>query len=105
MTNWKIYQLILEKFEKYLKGKIDKLDVDNLVPSPVDLSKLSNVAKNDVVKKDVYNAKIKYIEDKITNVSNLVKKLTITQELVTLKIKLLLIMVMINILLLKNLIS
>ena len=105
MTNWKIYQLILEKFEKYLKGKIDKLDVDNLVPSPVDLSKLSNVAKNDVVKKDVYNAKIKYIEDKILNVSNLVKKLTITQELVTLKIKLLLIMVMINILLLKNLIS
>ena len=105
MTNWKIYQLILEKFEKYLKGKIDKLDVDNLVPSPVDLSKLSNVAKNDVVKKDVYNAKIKYIEDKIPNVSNLVKKLTITQELVTLKIKLLLIMVIINILLLKNLIS
>ena len=88
-----------------MKGKIDKLDVDNLVPSPVDLSKLSNVAKNDVVKKDVYNAKIKYIEDKILNVSNLVKKLTITQELVTLKIKLLLIMVMINILLLKNLIS
>ena len=105
MTNWKIYQLILEKFEKYLKGKIDKLDVDNSVPSPVDLSKLSDVAKNDVVKKDVYNAKIKYIEDKILNVSNLVKKLTITQELVTLKIKLLLIMVMINILLLKNLIS
>ena len=105
LTNWKIYQLILEKFEKYLKGKIDKLDVDNLVPSPVDLSKLSNVAKNDVVKKDVYNAKIKYIEDKIPNVSNLGKKLTITQELVTLKIKLLLIMVMINILLLKNLIS
>ena len=88
-----------------MKGKIDKLDVDNSVPSPVDLSKLSDVAKNDVVKKDVYNAKIKYIEDKIPNVSNLVKKLTITQELVTLKIKLLLIMVMINILLLKNLIS
>ena len=88
-----------------MKGKIDKLDVDNSVPSPVDLSKLSDVAKNDVVKKDVYNAKIKYIEDKILNVSNLVKKLTITQELVTLKIKLLLIMVMINILLLKNLIS
>ena len=88
-----------------MKGKIDKLDVDNSLPSPVDLSKLSDVAKNDVVKKDVYNAKIKYIEDKIPNVSNLVKKLTITQELVTLKIKLLLIMVMINILLLKNLIS
>ena len=39
-----------------LKSKADKLDVDKLVPSPVDLSKLSNVLKNDV-KKDVYNAK------------------------------------------------
>ena len=45
------------------------------------------------------------VENKIPNVSNLVKKLTITQELVKLKIKLLLIMIMINILLLKNLIS
>ena len=30
-----------------------------LVSVPVDLSKLSNVVKNDVVKKDVYDAKIK----------------------------------------------
>ena len=45
------------------------------------------------------------VENKIPNVSNLVKKLTITQELVKLKIKLLLIMITINILLLKNLIS
>ena len=37
--------------------------------------------------------------------SNLVKKLTITQKLVKLKIKSLLIMIMINILLLKNLIG
>ena len=29
----------------------------------VDLSKLSNVIKNDVIRKDVYNAKIKSIED------------------------------------------
>ena len=33
--------------------KIDKLDVDKLVLAPVDLSKLSDVVKNDVVKKDV----------------------------------------------------
>ena len=41
----------------------------------------------------------------ITNVSDLVKKLTITQKLGKFKIKLLLIVIMINVLLLKNLIS
>ena len=34
----------------YLKSKVYKLDVDKLVPLPVDLSKLSNVVKSDVVK-------------------------------------------------------
>ena len=105
-----------------MKSKVDKLDVNKLVPALVDLSKLSNVVKNDVVKKDVYNAKIKNIEDKIpdnTNlatkttpnakiyevkgeipsVSNSVKKLTITQNLMKLKRKLQII-IMINILLL-----
>ena len=48
-----------------LKCKVDKVDVDKLVPFPVDLSNLREVVKNDVVKKDVYNAKIKNIEDKI----------------------------------------
>ena len=45
-------------------SKVDKLDVDKLVPVPVDSSKLSDAVKNDVVKKDVYNTKIKNIEDK-----------------------------------------
>ena len=36
-----------------LKTEVDKLDIDKLVPVPIDLSKLSNVVKNDVVKKDV----------------------------------------------------
>ena len=48
-----------------LKSKIDKLNVDKLVPVPVDLCKLSNVVKNDVVKKYVYNAKIETFEGKI----------------------------------------
>ena len=39
--------------------KVDKLDVDKLVRVPVDLSKLSDVVKNDVVKKGVCNNKIK----------------------------------------------
>ena len=47
-----------------LKSKVDKPDVGKLLPVPVDLSKLSDVIKNDVVKKDVYNPKIKKIEDK-----------------------------------------
>ena len=55
-----------------LKSKVDKLDIDKLVPVPVDLSKLSNVVKNDVVKKDVYNAEIKNIEDKIPVIATLV---------------------------------
>ena len=38
-----------------LKTEFDKLDIDKLVPVPVDLSKLSDVVKNDVVKKDVYD--------------------------------------------------
>ena len=34
-----------------LKIEVDKLNIDKLVPVPTDLSKLSNVVKNDVVKK------------------------------------------------------
>ena len=39
-----------------LKRKVDKLDADKLLPVLVDLSRLSDVVKNDVVKKNVYNA-------------------------------------------------
>ena len=34
-----------------LKTEVDKLDIDKLAPVSVDLSKLSDVVKNDVVKK------------------------------------------------------
>ena len=53
-----------------LKIKVDKLGVDQLVPVPVDLSKLSDVVKNSVVKKDAYNAKTKEIEDEISDITN-----------------------------------
>ena len=72
-----VNKLDIDKFKNVktnlnnLKCKVDKLDVDKLVPVPVDLSKLSDVVKNDVVKKDVYNAKIKNIEDKIPDITNL----------------------------------
>ena len=38
-----------------LKTEVNKLDIDKSVPVPVDLSKLSDVVKNDVVKKTVYD--------------------------------------------------
>ena len=36
-----------------LKTEVDKLDIDKLAPIPVDLSKLSDAVRNDVVKKAV----------------------------------------------------
>ena len=78
-----------------LKGEVDKLDIDKLVPVPTDLSDISNVVKNDVLKKDVYDKlvtkvnsintskfalKTKYdidkseLENKIPDTSGLVKK-------------------------------
>ena len=57
-----------------LKSKVDKLDVDKLVTAPVDLRKLRDVVKNDVLIKDVYNPKINYIEDNIPGISNLATK-------------------------------
>ena len=121
-----------------MKSKTAKLDVEKLVPVPVDLRKLSDGRKIDVAEKmcimlrsDIANlatnaslnakinggkgktpsitnlataAALTAVKNKIPNVSNLVNKLTITQKLVKLKIKRLLVMILINILLLKNLI-
>ena len=42
-----------------LKIEVDKFGIDKLLPIPVDLSKLSDVVKNDVVKKGVYNKSVK----------------------------------------------
>ena len=54
-----------------LKSKLDKLDVDKLVPVSFDLSKPSDVVKNNVIKKDVHNANTWNIEDKISDITNL----------------------------------
>ena len=50
-----------------LKTEVGKLDIDKLVPVPVDWSKLSDVVKNDVAKKTVYDklvAKVNNIDTK-----------------------------------------
>ena len=83
-----------------LKTEVNKLEIDKLVQVPVDLSKLSDVVKNDVVKKAVHNqlvAKVNNIdtsdfvlksnyqtdktelEKKIPDLTNLVKKAKLTE--------------------------
>ena len=52
-----------------LKTEVDKIDVDKLKTTPTDLAKLSNVVKNDVVKKTDYNAKVTSIEGQIAGVT------------------------------------
>ena len=48
---------------KISKALVDKLDIDKLVPVPVDLSKLSDVVKNDVVKKNEYDKLVGKLND------------------------------------------
>ena len=62
-----------------LKIKIDKLDVNKLVLVPVDLSKLSDAVKN-VIKKDVYNARITNIENKIPDITSLATNTTLNTK-------------------------
>ena len=83
-----------------LKTEVNKFDIDKLAPVPVDLSKLSDVLKNDVVKKTVYDKlvakvnnidtsdfvlKIKYqtdkteLEKKIADLTHFVKKTKLTE--------------------------
>ena len=78
-----------------LKTEVDKINIDKLVPFPVDSSKLNDLVKNDVVKETVYDKlvaklnstdnsgfvlKTKYhtdktdLENKIPDTSGLVKK-------------------------------
>ena len=64
-----------------LKSKVKELDIDKLLPVPVDLIKLSDVVKNVVVKKYVYNAKIKNIEDKTPDITNLATKTTLNAKI------------------------
>ena len=63
------------------KLKVDKLDFDKLVPVLVDLIKLIYLVKNDVVKKDVYNPRIKDIEDKIPDITNLATNTTLNAKM------------------------
>ena len=50
-----------------LKTEVDKLDIDKLVPVPVDLSKLSDVVKYDVAKKIVYDKLVAKVDNIVTS--------------------------------------
>ena len=83
-----------------LKTEVHKLGINKLVPNPDDLSKLSDVVKNDVIKKTVYDKlvakldnidtsgfvlKTKYdtdkseLENKIPDVTDFVKEAKLTE--------------------------
>ena len=63
-----------------MKSKVDKLDVDKLVPVPADFKKTKWCSTNDV-KKDLYNPKIKNIEDKVPDVTSLATNTTLIAKL------------------------
>ena len=63
------------------KSKVDRLDVGKLVPVTVDLTKVRDGVKNDVVKKDAYNAKIKNIECEIPDITKLATNVTIIPKI------------------------
>ena len=52
-----------------LKTEVDKIDVDKLKTTRTDLDRLSNLVKNDVVKKTDYNTKVTYIEAQIAGLT------------------------------------
>ena len=52
-----------------LKSEVDKIDVDKLKTVPVDLAKLRNLVKNDVVKKTDYDTKVTSIEFQVAAVT------------------------------------
>ena len=54
-----------------LKTEVDKIDTDKLKTVPNNLAQLSNVVKNDVVKKTDYNTNVSDIETQITAVNKI----------------------------------
>ena len=51
------------------KTEVDKIGVDKLKTTPIDLDRLNNLVKNDVVKKTDYNTKVTSIEAQITGLT------------------------------------
>ena len=82
-----INQIDIDKFKNVLnslsslKSKEDKSDIGKLETTPFDLIMIYNVVKNNVVTKTEYNAKIKNIEDKLSDITNLATKITVNAKI------------------------
>ena len=71
-----------------LKSNVDKLDLGKIETTLVDFSKLSNVVKNDVVKKTEYNKLVKKVNNiSGTDTSNVGKKTDCNTEFSEIDIK------------------
>ena len=60
-ATWVIHQNLLEIDLAKVKSEVDKLDIDKLGTTPFDLSKLSDVVKNEVVQNAVYDVLVKKV--------------------------------------------
>ena len=67
-----ISSFVLKSNLASVKTKVDKIDADKVKTVQVDLAKLSNVVKNDVVKKAEYNKLVTKVDN--INTTNFVKK-------------------------------
>ena len=76
MTHVDVSSFFLKSNLGNLKTEVDKLGIDKLAPVPVDLSKLSDVVKHDVVKKTVYDKLVK----KVNNIDTIELILKTTHE-------------------------
>ena len=74
-----------------LKTEVDKLDIGKLATVPVDLSKLSNVVKTDVVKKTVHDKLVAKVNN--IDTSCLVKKTNYNTKITELEKKFLILLI------------
>ena len=72
MSHVDVSSFVLKSNLASLKTEVDKLDINKLMPVPVDLSKLSDVVKNDVVERTVYDKLVAKVNN--IDTTNFVKK-------------------------------
>ena len=79
-TKWLLVQVLLIYQIIQAIWKVDKLDIDKLVPVLVNLSKLSDIVKNDLLK-------IQNIEDKIPEITNLATNASLNAKINNVKVE------------------
>ena len=84
-TKWLLVQVLLIYQIIQAIWKVDKLDIDKLVPVLVNLSKLSDIVKNDLLK-------IQNIEDKIPEITNLATNASLNAKINNEKVEYLLVL-------------